>query len=281
MINAVLIYVTTITMAKFVIISLLVMFMLVFTQALPLYGDKIEEPIADQLAVRGIDVKQLEQVKKAAESEAQHIRILCIRYLASIKEEIASYLKDPNLPVRIKVAGLLADDGRDDGLSVMIKDYNELVYNGMDKDQETFLKLRDLITADRSLVHALEVGRVLAKLGDFRCLKLAELAITNASLEAQRYRAVWVLESFMTTARAAKEKAINSLIDSVEKEESSLVLKQIIGSMVRLGGVDALEVLSAIESTSRVPQVRDISSYAIKKIIDEENSGRIAPVNNP
>lgn len=268
-------------MAKFMIISLLVMFMLVFTQALPLYGGKIEEPIADQLAVRGIDVKQLEQVKKAAESEAQHIRILCIRYLASIKEEIASYLKDPNLPVKIKVAGLLADDGRDDGLSVMIEDYNALIYNGMDKDQETFLKMRDLITADRSLILALDVGRVLAKLGDFRCLKLAALAITNASLEAQRYRAVWVLESVMTSARSTKEKATNALIDSAEKEGSSLVLKQIIGSMVRLGGEDALEVLSAIESLSRVPQVREISGSAIKKLIDEENSGRMVPKNNP
>lgn len=254
-------------MTKFTFIYILLMFMLVVTHALPLYGNKREEPVADQLAARGIDVKQLEQVKSAAESDTQHIRILCIRYLASIKEEIAFYLKDPNLPVRIKVAELLADDGRDDGLSVMIEDYKALVQNGMDKDQKTFLGLRSTITADRSLVHALDVGRVLAKLGDFRCLKLAELALVNASLEAQRYRAVWVLESIMrTSAGAAKEKAKTALIDSIEKEESTLVLQQIIGSMARLRGVDALEVLSSIESIARVPNMRIIANSTIKRI---------------
>ena len=244
---------------------LLLIFILSLYFTSTVYASKQGWLFSERLDAYGININQLDDIKMEAEANSSYnARILCVQYLASIGHEITPYLKDRNMKVRVAVADLLADIGRDEGLPIMIEDYNDLTSNHMDKDKETFLSLAKSIATDGSLIKALEVAKVLAKLGDLRCLKLAELSLKYAPSEAQRYRAIFVFEAIMDFLKDTNKKVKSALFANAREEKSLIVLQLLAGSMGRVGGNEALEVLSVIESSSKVPEAKIYASLRIK-----------------
>ena len=249
-------------------IYLLLIFILSLYFTSTVYASKQDLPFSVKLNAYGIDINQLDDIKIEAEANSSYnARIICVQYLASIGHEITPYLKDRNMKVRVAVADLLADIGRDEGLPIMIEDYNDLTSNHMDKDKETFLNLAKSITSDGSLTKALKVAKVLAKLGDLRCLELAELSLKYAPLAAQRYRAIWVLAAIMDFLKDTNNKLKSVLFANAREEKRLIVLQLMISSMGRVGGNDAIEILSVIESSSKVPEAKIFASSVIKDLI--------------
>lgn len=214
----------------------------------------VEESLDTQLRNQGVDPTDMALVKSTAKSnESFYLRELAIRYLASQNADIGDYLSDTNVEVRITVAELLFDAGSEDGMAVMVKDFKQLTRSGIALDREHFLRLRDDATRDSSLIRALEVAKVLAKGGDMRGLKLAALAAVDAPLEAQRYRAVWVLEESLRQTRKAHDEAMSAFSKAASTEPDHIVINMIVAAMLRLQGEDARTIIVQIRDRLELP----------------------------
>ena len=271
----------TATYRRFVMWAIILSVVLVYTAS----ATKKGESVADRLLANGINVNELSTVREAAVSESRHIRILCIQYLASLDEDVSHHLIDDELRVRVEVAKLLVGKpARDAGLTTMTKDYERLISNGMASDRQTFLNLRSQISEDRSLINALEVGKVLAMYGDNRAVKLAQFAVEHAPLEAQRYRAIWILETVLRseatlakmglpTTSNMKSSIKATLTQCAENERDEFVVKQLIASMGRVGGREALDILSSIEhAANQSPSIQKRVRAAAHKIKEAEKT---------
>ncbi|MCL2639612.1 MAG: hypothetical protein FWD53_02085 [Phycisphaerales bacterium] len=246
-------------MKRFSILLLvfLCVFLVVFMMGGPgqtALAEKAIEPLDAQLRNQGVDPADMAVVKSTAKSnESFYLRELAIRYLASQNVDIGDYLSDKNVEVRITVAELLFDAGSEDGMAVMVKDFKQLTRSGIALDRERFLKLRDDATRDSSLIRALEVAKVLAKGGDMRGLKLATLAAVDAPLEAQRYRAVWVLEESLRQTRKAHDEAMSAFSKAASTEPDHIVINMIVAAMLRLQGEDARTIIVQIRDRQELP----------------------------
>ena len=269
------------TCHRFVMWAIILSVVLVYTAN----ATKKGESVADRLLANGINVNELSTVREAAVSESRHVRILCIQYLASLGEDVSHHLIDDELRVRVEVAKLLVGTpARDAGLTTMKKDYERLISNGMASDRQTFLNLRSQISEDRSLINALEVGKVLAMYGDNRAVKLAQFAVEHAPLEAQRYRAIWILETVLRseatlakmglpTTSNMKSSIKATLTQCAENERDEFVVKQLIASMGRVGGREALDILSSIEhAANQSPSIQKRVRAAARKIKEAEKT---------
>lgn len=237
------------------------------------WGDIGEDPLPVQLKERGVEVKDAAAVEAAVKSPDASLRVLTIRYLASTGKDITRYLKDPEFEVRRTIANLLADEGRREGMATMEADFDRFAMNGMGQDAETFLRMREEVTRDLSLGRALDAAFVLARLGDFRGQKLAELALTHAPLEAHRYRAVMVLGEIVKSARTAKNQAVAALEAAAKTEQKAVVLQMVVGVMTTARGPEGEEVLKALQAATTDADVKRTVDYVLNKMRVEAARG--------
>lgn len=241
-------------------------------------ADIREDPLPVQLQRKGVDTTNATAVANAAKTGDPVLRILAIRYQASENVDIVPYLTDPDFDVRVRVADLLASTGKKNGLQVMAEDFDFFTKNGMARDAQTFLALRNKVTGDRTLVQALDAATVLAKMGDFRGQTLAEMTLANAPLEAQRYRAVEVMENIISVSRTAKDRAVKSLEDAARKDESSIVVQMIIAAMLRDGGTEAAQILTKVLDSKVIDDnLKEQVNLVIQQIV-KVNQAQTAPV---
>lgn len=222
--------------------------------------------VSERLKAQGVDISQIEKVKEAARSGRESVRVLSVRYLASQKEELKDYLSDSSVRVRTITADLMADAGRNDGLTVMIADYSKMVTGNMDRSAEDFLQWRAVTPQSMGLSHTLEVGEVLAKLGDFRGMKLATVVLCNSKLGGERISAMKVLSVILAAKDGPKEEAKRTLIECLRHESVNTVISLLIANMEKVGNKDALDILEAIGAEAKEVKMKARIEAAVRKV---------------
>jgi hypothetical protein len=200
-----------------------------------------------------------EQLLEATKSESYFLRYVALHLLTDRMGDKAipmlrQALADAHVRVRWTAAHLLSSLGEKTGLEQMKLDFAELVpRNGAPKpiDPNITSDPQSMTRWQRDRLYrirrALEVGKVLAELGDRRGYELAAMTVLEDPLAANRLRAVKVLAEIAKTEEsvlAAEGKDPAFVLSSVaESEKGRTVFIEVVISATRLGGRIGLPIL--------------------------------------
>jgi len=239
-------------------------------------ADQREIPLDEQLRVLNIQPDNLASVREAARTELPHVRILAIRWLAEVGENVAPYLNDPEVRVRTRVAGVLADGGDRAGYSTLLADFDRLVPKDTEDSEALGIWLEEDATRNADLADALDIALILTRLDDPAGLSLAGQAVISGPYSAQRYRAVWVLAAGLHPDRPFEEgvrtDAQEALRQVINRESDTLVMKRLIDSVVNCGNQSAAQsLLVAARDGALDPEIRDLAGRGLRFL---ETEGR-------
>ncbi|MEE9296704.1 MAG: HEAT repeat domain-containing protein [Phycisphaerae bacterium] len=178
---------------------------------------------------------QIETALGASDHTVRKLAVLLLaeRYGERSVPRIKQMLGDEHLQVRIATARELRKLGDEGGLDQMRVDWQSLLRPGGQEPHDALFQEANAAP----LADLMDISLVLAESGDNRGYRLAELTALNGALEAQRYRAIWVLTEIARTSRERlAQHGLNpgAVLEKVAgSERSDLVQKQLLGAMSR------------------------------------------------
>lgn len=222
------------------------------------YADIRVPPLNERLQSLGYPCDTLGQIETALGATDHTVRRLAVLLLAERYAErsvprIAESLRDEHLQVRIAAARALRKHGDKSGLQPMRVAWERLSSPPVGKGEDALFQEANAA----QLADVMDVALALAEFGDNRGYRLAELTALKGPLEAQRYRAIWVLTEIARTSRGkVGQDGLNPgvvLQKMAGSEKSELVQKQLLAAMSRfrkeLDPVVAVRVIEALAAS--------------------------------
>lgn len=247
------------------VVAAIVVFMIGF--AVPsVQATKGVRPLRERLESHGYPCHTLMQIEEALEGSSVVARMLAVQLLAERYAErsvprIMEMLGDEHLQVRITAARELQKLGDEGGLKQMRRDWQTLL--GTEPEDDLFQKHNVA-----RLVDLMDVALALVELGDGRGYSVTERTALNGPLEAQRYRAIWVVTKYAAgTIEGGEQDALNAgatLRKVAASEKSETVQNQLLAAMFRLGkDLDQALVATIIQTLGTSPHAsKGVRSWA-------------------
>lgn len=240
-----------------------------------------EGTLKHMLKSRGESAESAEDLEAALHSRSYPVRYTALRLFSQRRGKnfvptLREYLQDEHVRVRCTAAGLLAEFGDNSGLEPMRADYQSLLLPGSspeDPGDPTKMNLA-------KLADALEIGRVLAELGDDRALPLA-LKVAQHELLAVRSDAVLVLGRIVRDGEARQEGslALDSLVRLAEAEPERTVHGAIAAVALRMEPRSAIKLFDAVVRNPHIPEW--LRKVTLEDKAKKEQELRLGSVGSP
>jgi hypothetical protein len=229
-----------------------------------------------RLEEKGYAVEILEELKAAATSEDYFTRYAALEVLTNRSENDAkpllkAALDDEHVAVRWRAAHLLGTVGDKSGLGRMRQDYGELAGDGWAATphdpniEQNPNKMEEWQRERRYRIRrALEVGRVMAELGDRGAYDLAVSVGLESEQAGLRSRAVDVLAEVARAdaliLQAEGRDPVSVLCAMAIVEDSPATVGAIRGYALHLGGEDGMRILqAAVDSAAQKEEDKEVA----------------------
>lgn len=220
-------------------------------------------------------------LEAALHSKYDAVRCTALEFFSQQQGEcfiptLKQFLADKSVLVRYTAAGLLAGFGDSSALEQMRADYQDLLPPGAKPEDPGDPTQMNLVKLD----HALQVGRVLAELGDNRALPLA-LRASQHELPVVRSGAVRILGRIARDGedRVESRVAFERLITIANNDKDRGVHGAISGAAINMEPRSAVKLLDAFSQSPHIPEW--LRKVTLERKVEKEQTLRVDGTGTP